>query len=251
MKIVRFATENYVEFGIMEADGIRRITGDIYGEFEPSNELVELRAARLLCPCAPTKIIALGRNYAAHAAEHGAQVPTEPLLFFKPPSAVIGPGTEIVYSAATAQLEYEGELAVVIKKRGKDIREENAAEYILGYTCANDVTARDLQRKDSQWTRAKGFDTFAPLGPCIETELDPAALQITTEVNGKVVQQGNTRDMVFKIPFILRYISEIMTLEPGDVIMTGTPEGVGRIERGDTVAVTIPGIGILENVVAV
>lgn len=250
MKIVRFATENYVEFGIMEAEGIRRITGDVYGEFEPANELVELSAARLLCPCAPTKIIALGRNYAAHAAEHGAQVPTEPLLFFKPPSAVVGPGVEIVYPAATAQLEYEGELAVVIKKRGKDIREEDAAEYVLGYTCANDVTARDLQRKDSQWTRAKGFDTFAPLGPCIETELNPTALQITTEVNGKVVQQGNTRDMVFKIPFVLRYISEIMTLEPGDVIMTGTPEGVGRIERGDTVAVTIPGIGILENVVA-
>jgi 2-keto-4-pentenoate hydratase/2-oxohepta-3-ene-1,7-dioic acid hydratase in catechol pathway len=194
-----------------------------------------------------TKIVAVGRNYAAHAAEHGDEVPSQPLIFLKPPSAVIGPGESIVCPPQSAQVEHETELAVVIGQRARRVAAANAWAHVLGYTCANDVTARDLQRSDGQWSRAKGFDTFAPLGPWIVTELDPTDLNVVCRVNGQVKQQASTADMVFKIPQLIEYITAAMTLEPGDVILTGTPEGVSPIRPSDHVEVEVEGIGVLRN----
>jgi 2-keto-4-pentenoate hydratase/2-oxohepta-3-ene-1,7-dioic acid hydratase in catechol pathway len=195
--------------------------------------------------------VALGRNYAAHAAEHGADVPSQPLIFLKPPSAVIGPGEPIVCPPQSKQVEHEAELAVVIGRPARRVTAARAWGYILGYTCANDVTARDLQRSDGQWSRAKGFDTFAPLGPWIVTDLDPGDLAVTCRVNGQVKQQASTADMVFKIAQLVEFITAVMTLEPGDVILTGTPEGVSPIQPGDVVEVEIQGIGVLRNPVVV
>jgi 2-keto-4-pentenoate hydratase/2-oxohepta-3-ene-1,7-dioic acid hydratase in catechol pathway len=189
----------------------------------------------------------VGRNYSSHAAEHGAEVPAEPLIFLKPPSAVIGPGAPIVLPAQSARVEHEAELAAVIGRRGRRIPREQGLEYVLGYTCGNDVTARDLQRSDGQWTRAKGFDTFCPLGPWIETELDPAAVEVTSRVNGVLRQQGNSGRMVLDIPTLISYVSHVMTLEPGDVILTGTPAGVGPLLAGDVVEVEVEGVGVLAN----
>jgi 2-keto-4-pentenoate hydratase/2-oxohepta-3-ene-1,7-dioic acid hydratase in catechol pathway len=194
-----------------------------------------------------TKIVAVGRNYAAHAAEHGNEVPSQPLIFLKPPSAVIGPGESIICPPQSAQVEHEAELAVVIGRRARRVAAADAWEHVLGYTCANDVTARDLQRSDGQWSRAKGFDTFAPLGPWIVTELDPTDLNVACRVNGQVKQQASTADMVFKIPVLIEYITAAMTLEPGDVVLTGTPEGVSPIQPGDEVEVEVDGIGVLRN----
>jgi 2-keto-4-pentenoate hydratase/2-oxohepta-3-ene-1,7-dioic acid hydratase in catechol pathway len=202
----------------------------------------------LLAPCEPSKIIAVGRNYAAHAAEHDAQVPTEPLLFLKPPSAVIGPGAAILYPEhLSCRVEHEAELAVVIGCQACRVAVEQAHTVVLGYTCANDVTARDLQRRDGQWTRGKGFDTFCPLGPWIVTGLDIADLAISCRVNGVLRQAGQTGSMIFPVTELIAYISAVMTLEAGDVILTGTPAGVGPLLPGDRVTVEIEGIGTLEN----
>ena len=206
---------------------------------------------RLLAPVIPGKIIAIGRNYADHAREHDAEVPEIPLLFLKPPTAVIGPGENIILPPQSLQVEHEAELAVVIGKRGRWISPENAKNHILGFTAGNDVTARDLQSKDGQWTRAKGFDTFCPLGPWIETDFDPADALITCRVNGEMRQMGATRDMVFTFIQLVCFVSTVMTLEPGDVILTGTPAGVGQIQAGDIIDVDIEGIGVLSNPVAV
>jgi 2-keto-4-pentenoate hydratase/2-oxohepta-3-ene-1,7-dioic acid hydratase in catechol pathway len=195
----------------------------------------------------PSKIICLGRNYPDHAKEQNAELPSLPMLFLKPPSAVVGPGETIYLPAQSQQVEYEGELAVVIGRRCKNVQTEQARDYILGYTIGNDVTARDLQHQDSQWTRAKGFDTFCPLGPWIETDISPFDTLISTHVNDVLRQMGSTKDMNFPVYQLVAYISAIMTLEPGDVIMTGTPAGVGRIVDGDVVKVTIEGIGELVN----
>jgi 2-keto-4-pentenoate hydratase/2-oxohepta-3-ene-1,7-dioic acid hydratase in catechol pathway len=200
---------------------------------------------RLLAPVEPSKIICVGRNYPEHAREHGEAVPQIPLLFLKPPSSVIGPGATIVLPPQSQQVEHEAELAVVIGKTGRWIPIERATEYIFGYTIANDVTARDLQRRDGQWTRSKGFDTFCPLGPWIDTELDPADTLITCRVNNAM------REMVFTVPQLVAYASSIMTLSPGDVILTGTPAGVGPLAGGDTVEISIEGIGSLSNPVAI
>jgi len=247
MIIIRFQTSTGPQFGILEGETVYRAEGGYATGFQSGQAVGGLGQITLLSPCQPTKIVALGRNYAAHAAEHGADVPSQPLIFLKPPSAVIGPGEPIVCPPQSQQVEHEAELAVVIGRPARRVTAAHAWGYILGYTCANDVTARDLQRSDGQWSRAKGFDTFAPLGPWIITELDPGDLAVTCRVNGQVKQQASTADMVFKIAQLVEFITAVMTLEPGDVILTGTPEGVSPIQPGDVVEVEIQGIGALRN----
>jgi len=199
-------------------------------------------------PIRPSKIVCVGRNYREHAAELGNKMPDEPLLFLKAPSAIISSGDEIVLPSASQQVEHEGELGVVIGRVARNIRSgEDPLSYVLGYTCVNDVTARDLQRKDVQFTRGKSFDTFCPVGPWIETDIDPANVSVETRLNGEVKQKGNTADMAFPVAFLIRYISEIMTLYPGDLIATGTPAGVSRMKPGDIVEVEVAGIGTLQN----
>lgn len=207
--------------------------------------------ARLLPPCSPSKIICVGRNYAEHAKELGNEVPQEPLIFLKPPSSLIGSGAAIVYPALSQRVDFEGELGVVIGRRGRKIGASEASDYVLGYTCVNDVTARDLQRKDGQWTRGKGFDTFCAVGPCLlpKEDADFAAMRVRTLVNGEVKQDGSVSEMLFTVNDIIAYVSAFMTLEPGDLIATGTPPGVGPLEPGARVQVEIEQIGVLENTV--
>jgi 2-keto-4-pentenoate hydratase/2-oxohepta-3-ene-1,7-dioic acid hydratase in catechol pathway len=195
----------------------------------------------------PSKIVAVGRNYVAHARELGHDIPTEPLIFLKPPSAVVGDGDDVVYPEASANVHHEAELAVVIGRRCHQVSSATALAFVAGYTCANDVTARDLQESDDQWTRAKGFNTFCPLGPVVVPDLDADSLTVVCRVNGAVRQEARTADMLFKVPDLVAYISHVMTLEVGDVILTGTPPGVGPVQRGDQMEVEIPGIGILHN----
>jgi len=203
---------------------------------------------RILEPIRPSKIVCVGRNYREHAAELGNKVPDEPLLFLKAPSAIISSGEEILLPGASQQVEHEGELGVVIGRIARNIpSNEDPLSYVLGYTCVNDVTARDLQRKDVQFTRGKSFDTFCPVGPWIETDIDPKNVTVETRLNGEVKQKGNTADMAFPVAFLISYISEIMTLYPGDLIATGTPAGVSRMKPGDTVEVEVAGIGVLRN----
>ncbi len=206
--------------------------------------------ATLLTPVVPSKIVCIGRNYAEHVKELGNEAPTEPVLFFKPPSALLAPGGTIVRPAASQRVDFEGELAIVVGREAKDVKADRWRDYVRGFTIANDVTARDLQKKDVQFTRGKGFDTFAPLGPCIETDLDPSDLRLTTRVNGETRQDGRTSQMVFPLGALFEYITAIMTLVPGDVILTGTPSGVGPLQAGDVVEVEIEGIGVLSNAVA-
>ena len=200
----------------------------------------------------PSKIVCVGRNYREHAAELGNEVPPEPLIFFKPPSAVIGPGQIILRPKMSARVDHEAELGVVIGKRCRNLKaDEDVRPYILGYTCVNDVTARDLQKKDGQWTRGKGFDTFCPVGPVVVDTVDPwAGVDVEARVNGQVKQQGNTRDFIFSLDVIIRYIAQVMTLLPGDLIATGTPSGVGPLVAGDKVEITVAGIGSLQNLVS-
>ena len=218
------------------------------GRVLESSEVPE--GAKLLAPVTPTKIVCVGRNYAEHAKELGNEAPSEPILFLKPPSALLDPFGTIVRPAASQRVDHEGELAVVIGREAKNVRAADWRDYVLGFTCANDVTARDLQKKDVQFTRGKGFDTFLPLGPCLETELDVSSLRLTTRVNGETRQDGSTAQMIFDCAFLVEFISSIMTLVPGDVILTGTPAGVGPLNAGDTVEVEVEGIGVLSNVVA-
>lgn len=262
MRIARAEiTPGLIRYGLIEGNEFRPLAGSpfepVASQLPADGEPVPLAGVRLLAPCEPTKIVAVGRNYAAHAAEHGAEVPQEPLIFLKPPSAVIGPGDTILLPAQSRQVEHEGELVAVIGRRARHLAPGDALACVLGYTCGNDVTARDLQRRDGQWSRAKGFDTFCPLGPWIETELDPGNCLVSCLVNGEVRQQQSTADMVFDLAFLLQYISAAMTLEPGDVIMTGTPSGVGRLRVGDRVEVVVAGqvpehhvIGPLANAVS-
>jgi len=211
----------------------------------PTGEVVKLDTVQLLAPVEPSKIVCIGRNYAAHAKELGSDVPKEPLLFLKPPSALLATGGTIVLPRESSRVEHEAELGVVIGARAKNVPRERALAHVLGYTCVGDITARDLQRSDGQWSRAKGFDTFCPVGPWIETELDPASLRISCRVNGATRQDGPTSDMIFPVPEIVAYVSRMMTLEPGDLIATGTPEGVGPLAPGDTIEIDVSGIGRL------
>ena len=249
-RFIRTTVKGTPHWGVVEDDVVYRLAGSPLGEWTRDEPLGRLEELALLAPATPTKIVCIGRNYAAHAAEHKAEVPTEPLLFFKPPSSVIGPGAPIVLTPQSKQVEHESELAVVIGQRCRNVSTDEAWDYVLGVTCGNDVTARDLQRQDSQWTRAKGFDTFCPLGPWLVTglsESEVADLEVTCRVNGEVRQHGNTGEMVFASARLISYISAIMTLEPEDVIMTGTPAGVSPIVEGDEVEVEVEGIGILKN----
>jgi 2-keto-4-pentenoate hydratase/2-oxohepta-3-ene-1,7-dioic acid hydratase in catechol pathway len=206
--------------------------------------------ATLLSPVVPSKIVCVGRNYAEHVKELGNEAPSDPVLFFKPPSALLAPGGTIIRPAASQRVDFEGELAIVVGREAKDVKAGRWRDYVRGFTCANDVTARDLQKKDVQFTRGKGFDTFAPIGPCIETDLDPSDLRITTRVNGETRQDGRTSQMIFALGMLFEYITAIMTLFPGDVILTGTPSGVGPLQSGDVVEVEIQAIGVLSNAVA-
>ena len=251
MRIARFTTGDDPVYGLVDAAGekIAEITGDpLYTKIELTGATHVVEDVRLLAPVIPrSKIIGIGRNYADHAAEMGTEVPEEPLMFLIPNTAVVGPGDPVVIPEQTREVSYEGELAVVIGRMCKDIAPEEARAVIYGYTCANDVTARDLQRSDGQWARAKGFDTFAPLGPWIESDLDPGDLSIVTRVDGEVVQDGTTADMVHGVAALVSYASRAFTLLPGDVILTGTPAGVGSVVAGQRVEVEVEGIGVLAN----
>lgn len=249
MRIIRFTSAEHPDpvWGWISGDRVGRLDGSPFGEFRRKQATLPLERVALAAPVQPGKVLAVGRNYAAHAAEHQADVPAEPLLFLKPPSSVIGPGEPIVLPPQSERVEHEAELAVVIGVRGRWIAPERALEHVLGYTAANDVTARDLQRRDGQWTRAKGFDSFCALGPWIETDLDPADALITCAVNGQMRQLASTRDMVFPVRQLVAYAASVMTLEPGDVLLTGTPAGVGPLAEGDDVRVEIEGLGALLN----
>lgn len=251
MKIARFSHDDAIMYGIVDGADLVVLAGDpLFAGYETTGARVPLADAALLAPVIPrSKVVCVGKNYHDHAAEMGGEAPEEPLLFLKPNTAVIGPGDVIVRPALSEQTEFEGELAVVIGTIAKNVKAEDALDHVLGYTIGNDVTARDLQRKDGQWSRAKGFDTFCPLGPVIETDFDPASATIETRVNGEVRQRAPLTDMIHSVPAIIAYASAVFTLLPGDVILTGTPAGVGAFGAGDTVEVEISGIGTLRNTV--
>jgi 2-keto-4-pentenoate hydratase/2-oxohepta-3-ene-1,7-dioic acid hydratase in catechol pathway len=250
VKIARFSVNGAdPRFGIVDEDELVVIEGDpMFSGFETTGERVPLSVAKLLAPVIPrSKVVAVGKNYRDHAAEMGGEAPKEPLLFLKPNTAVIGPGDAIVLPPQSQRVEYEGELAIVIGSIAKNVPAKDADQVIFGYTIANDVTARDLQNSDGQWARAKGFDTFCPLGPLVETEFDVASAVLRTRVNGELRQDGRVSDLIHSIGAIVEYASSVWTLLPGDVILTGTPAGVGPIVDGDTVEVEISGIGTLSN----
>ncbi|MFZ5451102.1 MAG: fumarylacetoacetate hydrolase family protein [Thermodesulfobacteriota bacterium] len=249
MRIIRFHQNGRTAYGLLEGEKISVLQGPPYdGLAKTTGEVLSLPEVELLAPCEPSKIIALGLNYKDHAAEYGSTVPLEPLIFMKPSTAVIGPDAAIVYPAMSKRVDYEAELAVVIGKTARHVPEDQALAYVLGYTCFNDVTARDLQRKDGQFTRAKSFDTFAVIGPWIETAIaDPDGLTVESYLNGEQKQHSNTSDMVFEVATLISFISRIMTLLPGDVIATGTPSGIGPMQVGDVVEIRVENIGALRN----
>lgn len=249
MKIARFSHDDAIMYGIVDESDLVVLAGDpMFAGYEPTGQRIPIADAALLAPVIPrSKVVCVGKNYHDHAAEMGGVAPEEPLLFLKPNTSVIGPGDTIVRPSLSEQTEYEGELAVVIGKIAKNVTAADALTYVLGYTIANDVTARDLQRKDGQWARAKGFDTFCPLGPVIETDFDTASATIETRVNGEVRQHAPLTDMIHSVASIIEYASAVFTLLPGDVILTGTPAGVGAFGAGDIVEVEISGLGILRN----
>ncbi len=255
MRVSRFTSRDGSHFFAEIAGHVAHpLTGAPWWGGGPTGDIVDVETLTPACPVTPSKVLCIGRNYAAHAKELGHDVPKEPLLFLKPPSSLIGPGETIVLPPESARIEHEAELGVVIGKRAKNVRREDALSYVYGYTCVNDVTARDLQKSDGQWSRAKGFDTFCPVGPCIETGLDPAALRVICRVNGAIRQDGVTTMMIFDVPTLIAYASRMMTLEPGDLLVTGTPEGVGPLTPGDVVEIEVRaagahehGVGILTN----
>ena len=249
-RLVRLEDNDIPTWGVIEGNAVHRLEGDPYHIWTIGAPVGELATLTLLPPATPTKIVCVGRNYVAHAAEHGVEVPDAPLLFLKPPSSLVGPGGAIVVPSQSQRVEHEAELAIIIGRRCRNISPDEAWDYVLGVTCGNDVTARDLQRQDGQWTRGKGFDTFCPLGPWIVTGLDETAIDdvaVTCRVNGEVRQQGRTSQMVFSPAMLIAYAASVMTLEPGDVFLTGTPAGVGPLTPEDIVEVEIEGIGTLRN----
>jgi 2-keto-4-pentenoate hydratase/2-oxohepta-3-ene-1,7-dioic acid hydratase in catechol pathway len=255
MKFCRFAIRDGAAtfpavpaYGLIEDDGVVEISGVPWGPWSRGSRSARLADVRFLAPVEPSKVVCIGRNYAAHAAELGNELPKEPLIFLKPPSAIVGPQEPIILTPYSQRVEHEGELAIVIGRRCSHLRDsEDALASVLGYTCLNDVTARDLQKIDVQFTRGKGFDTFCPVGPHIETDLDPSDVLVETHVNGAVRQSGSTGLMIYPPAFLVRWISRMMTLLPGDVIATGTPAGVGPLVAGDTVEVSVAGVGVLRN----
>jgi 2-keto-4-pentenoate hydratase/2-oxohepta-3-ene-1,7-dioic acid hydratase in catechol pathway len=249
MKYVRFLDEGRVKYGAVEGERIEEISGDIFDNFQVTDKVHNLAGVKLLAPCEPTKVVLVGLNYIDHARELKMDLPSAPVIFLKPSTAVIGPEDTIIYPRMCKQLDYEAELAVVIKAKVKNIRPEEVKDCLLGYTCYNDVTARDLQKQDVQWTRAKSFDTFSPLGPYVVDKIDPGDLKIELRLNGALKQSSNTKNCVFGVERLISFISRIMTLLPGDVVTTGTPVGVGPMKAGDTVEVAIEKIGVLRNYV--
>lgn len=249
MRFVRFWDGQRVQYGKWEKDRITVLEGSIYHNYRETGKTYGFNEVQILAPCEPSKILAVGLNYRDHAEEMQMTIPDRPIIFAKPPSAVIGPGASIVHPALSKRIDYEAELAVVIGEICKDVSEGEAWEKIFGYTCANDVTARDLQPVDGQWTIAKSFDTFCPLGPAIVTGLDPANLDIQLSLDGQVKQKSNTKQLVFSVNYLVSFLSQIMTLFPGDVILTGTPGGVGPMQPGQEVKVEIQEIGTLTNTV--
>lgn len=248
MKIARVKAGDDITYGVADAEGLLVYRGTPFVAWEPTETVIPWDRAQLLAPVIPTKVVCVGRNYVDHADERNEIVPEEPLIFLKPTTSVIGPDAPVVYPAISHEVHHEAELAAVISRVAKNVSAEDVSRYVLGYTAANDISARDLQAKDGQWARAKGFDTFCPLGPMIETELDPLErLAVICRVNGEVRQAGFTSDMVFGVAEIIEHITAVMTLLPGDVVLTGTPAGVGPIEPGDVVEVEIDGIGTLSN----
>ncbi len=256
MRIVRFVVRGKVEYGILKQDTIRSLRHDPFLQAEGSGNLLalgdksyQLGGVKLLAPCLPSKIIGLGLNYRSHAQELKLPIPKVPLIFLKPPTAIIGPDDAIILPRSSQHVDYEGELGVVIGKKAKDVPKDKARNYILGYTCFNDVSERFAQKEDGQWTRAKGFDTFAPIGPWIETEIEPDNLKIETYLNGELRQSAYTSDLVFGVDDLVSFISSVMTLLVGDIIATGTPSGIGQIRSGDVVEIKIDKIGTLRNFV--
>jgi 2-keto-4-pentenoate hydratase/2-oxohepta-3-ene-1,7-dioic acid hydratase in catechol pathway len=256
LRIVRFSVQGKVKYGVFEGDVIRGLRGSPFARFKNSGSFhkldgstYKLAEVRLLAPCAPSKIVALGLNYPRHAEETKMPLPSLPLIFLKPSTAVIGPDDEIVLPRDSSRVDYEGELGIVIGRKAKDVPRDRVKDYILGYTCVNDVSERHVQKADGQWTRAKGYDTFAPIGPWIETEVSPNDLKLETYLNGELGQSARTSELIFGVAELVRFISGVMTLLPGDVIATGTPSGIGRMSSGDVVEVKIEGIGTLRNFV--
>ncbi len=247
MRLVRFATGDKTKYGVMRESSIHGLRGNPFNRIAFDGFTYDLNLVKLLAPCTPSKIVCLGLNYRSHAEETKLPIPKVPLIFLKPSTAVIGPEEQIVLPHGTKRTDYEGELGVVIGKRAKNVPKANAAEYIFGYTCFNDVSERYNQRDDIQWTRAKGYDTFAPLGPWIETEAMPEDLKIETYLNGELRQSSRTSDLIFSVPQVVSFISGVMTLLPGDVIATGTPSGIGKLDSADVVEIMIEMIGTLRN----
>lgn len=250
MKYVRFTSgDREARYGILEDGGIREITNPFSGEVSRLGSFHEKDAVKLLSPCEPTKALCIGLNYRDHAEECHYDIPSTPVVFMKPSTAVIGDGDYIEYPPQSKRVDYEAELCIVIGKTARNVSREEAPYYILGYTCADDVTARDLQPHEGQWTIAKGFDTFLPLGPFISDEVDPSALDIESRLNGKTMQKSNTKNLIFGVRYLVSYLSSVMTLLPGDVILTGTPSGISGMSHGDTIEVMIEGLGVLRNTV--
>jgi 2-keto-4-pentenoate hydratase/2-oxohepta-3-ene-1,7-dioic acid hydratase in catechol pathway len=254
VRIARFVVADQIAYGIVEGDEadpgslrIAAIDGHPFAPFERTSAVLDLADVRLLPPVLPSKVIGIGKNYLEHAREMGSEPPAAPLMFLKPSTSVIGPGESVVLPALSSQVDFEGEIAVVIGRLSHEVPVERAMAAVLGFTCANDVTARDLQRSDGQWARAKGFDTFCPLGPWIATDSDPDALALETRVNGELRQSGHVRDLIHSIPELVAYATSAMTLLPGDVILTGTPAGVGQLADGDEVSVEVDGVGRLDH----
>lgn len=254
MKIIRFLKDNQEKTGLLKDDHIielscstiQAINSKNIEEFQKDTNY-KVEEVKVLSPTSPSKIVCVGLNYRDHAAELNMELPEEPIIFIKPPTSIVGHLDSIIYPSSSSQVDFEGEFGVFLSKEARKVKSENAADYIGGYTAVNDVTARDLQRKDGQWTRAKSFDTFCPIGPCIETDLDPMNQNISLKLNGEIKQKSNTKNMIFNVYELVEFISDIMTLKPGDVIATGTPPGVGPMNVGDTVEVEIDGIGVLKN----
>lgn len=247
MKLARFEYKDKIHWGVVEQDSVKVLKQEPFDKIIVSEVTVALNKVRILAPAVPAKIILCGLNYKDHAKELSMPIPDEPVIFLKPCTALISSGENIKYPPCVRRLDYEGELAFVIGKIAQSVRKTEALDHVLGYTCLNDVTARDLQKKDVQWTRAKSFDTFCPLGPWLETDIDPSNLKIRTRLNGRIVQDSTTSNLIFPVQYLVSFISNIMTLYPGDIISTGTPFGVGPMQAKDTVEVEIEGIGRLVN----
>lgn len=252
MRLARIRVDGTVRYAELEAEEAYILTGSPFNRGTRTGELVRLDETELRCPIEPSKILCIGRNYVAHIRELGHEIPKEPVLFLKPPSSLIGHGDAIVLPPESARVDHEAELGVVFGKRARNVRAEEALDYVYGYTAVGDITARDLQPKDGQWARAKGFDTFCPVGPWVTTGLDPARLRVQARVNGATRQDGETALMMCDVPALIAYASRVMTFEPGDLLVTGTPEGVGRLDAGDVLEIEVrgkddgdPGVGVL------